>query len=234
MRKRLKSFVPNWILDRLAKLIYAPSSGLSNMPTQEVFTKAFEQNTWGSSETRSGQGSNSLLTKGAIDGLCQFIKTEKITSVLDLPCGEFGWMKKVLDQNINYVGGDIVQELVEQNQQHANERISFRHLDILKDELPDADVLLVRDCFVHFSYSDVKLAVENIKRSKFKFLATTHFSKLTVNRDIVTGDWRPINLCLKPFRFTQPHHLITETVEPGYEKEFRGKSLGIWRISDLP
>ena len=39
----------------------------------------------------------------------------KITSVLDIPCGDFNWMQKVDLSNIEYIGADIVEELIKKN-----------------------------------------------------------------------------------------------------------------------
>ena len=71
------------------------------------------------------------------------------------------------------------------------------------------------------------------KKSKSTYLLTTTFKKQSVNYDIVTGDWRPINLLKKPFNFPKPIMVIEENSPKGYKKEWRGKSLSLWRISDL-
>ena len=53
------------------------------------------------------------------------------------------------------------------------------------------------------------------------------------NIDIVTGDWRPLNLERPPFGFPPAHELINEQCSEG-NGAFRDKSLGLWRIADLP
>ena len=50
--------------------------------------------------------------------------------------------------------------------------------------------------------------------------------------DITTGEWRTLNLSLKPFSFPPPLALIDEQCSEG-EGEFRDKCLGLWRIKDL-
>ena len=75
--------------------------------------------------------------------------------------------------------------------------------------------------------------MKNIQKSGAKYLMSTSFPKLTVNHDIVTGDWRPINLEIAPFNFPDPVSTIQEYWEPGFEKEYKGKMLGVWQVDDL-
>lgn len=53
-----------------------------------------------------------------------------------------------------------------------------------------------------------------------------------LNYDIVTGDWRPINLEKAPFNFPTPMLVIEEQYDENFKKEFRAKLLAIWRIDD--
>lgn len=56
------------------------------------------------------------------------------------------------------------------------------------------------------------------------------------NRDITTGDWRPINLQLAPYHFPQPVDRLNEGSAEVDEDlgAFPDKSLGLWRLADLP
>jgi hypothetical protein len=64
-------------------------------------------------------------------------------------------------------------------------------------------------------------------------LLTTTFPAAADNEDIVTGDWRVLNLECSPFDFPPPMELLNEgCTEAG--GRFADKSLGLWRIADLP
>jgi len=159
------------------------------------------------------------------------IKEQNCSSLLDVPCGDFYWMKLV-DLDIVYIGGDIVGKIVEKNQkQYGNDRRKFIKVDIVKDRLPESDLLLCRDCLVHFSDQDVFKTIRNIKDSGIKFLLATTFTSRNANVDISTGSWRPINLQVPPFNFPTPIKLITE--ECPVEK-YSDKSLGLWEIDSVP
>ncbi len=89
-------------------------------------------------------------------------------------------------------------------------------------------MIFCRDCFVHLSYADIAKATNNIKRSGSRYLLTTTFGRKS-NHDIITGDWRPINLCAPPFNWPAPVEIIYED-ESGDNHD---KAMGLWRISDL-
>ena len=92
------------------------------------------------------------------------------------------------------------------------------------DPLPEADLVFVRDCLVHFSYTDVFRALRNICRSGSHYLLMTTFSfDHRRNRDIWTGDWRPLNFRKEPFGFPEPLEVLRENHPL---EEYADKSLG--------
>ena len=64
-----------------------------------------------------------------------------------------------------------------------------------------------------------------------KGLLTTSFPRVERNDDIVTGQWRPLNLTRPPFNLPEPAKRIAENCT---ESEFADKVLGVWPIADLP
>lgn len=153
------------------------------------------------------------MTSNVVYMINKIIDKYRIASVLDLPCGDFNWMKLVDLANVDYVGGDIVEDLIQSNiKNYSTSSISFEHINLTEDELPQADLIIVRDCLSHFSYEYILKAVNNIKRSKCKYLLVTTFTKQRINYDIVTGDWRSFNLQSKPFNFPKPLELKGKTI----------------------
>ena len=127
--------------------------------------------------------------------------------------------------------GTVDTVLVERNQaKHARDGVEFRKIDLVNDALPAVDVILCRDCLVHLSFADAHAALANVARSGAKWLLTTSFSSIKRNDDIVTGQWRPLNLMLPPFNLPKPAKRIAENCT---ETEFADKVLGVWPIADL-
>lgn len=102
---------------------------------------------------------------------------------------------------IRYTGGDIVEVLIqENNKKYATGNISFITLDLTKDPLPNADIIIVRDCLFHLSYNDISLFLKNLSKSNIKYILTTGHTGVD-NADITTGSYRDINLFTKPFNW---------------------------------
>jgi len=181
---------------------------------KETFTKIYTDNLWASAESKSGSGSELQNTEVLRKELSILFKKYEITSMLDIPCGDFNWMKEVDLSEINYVGADIVEELIQSNNTKYPSK-SFTVLNLIEDELPKADLVFVRDCLGHLSNENVLKALENIKRSGSKYLLATSFTKWSQNPDIIDGGWKCINLMIAPF-YMNPVYLINENCQEGY------------------
>ena len=123
-----------------------------------------------------------------------------------------------------------MREVVEENQKRYGRQ--FVHLDVLRSELPFVDLILCRDCLVHFSFADVQRAIGNMRRSGSRYLLTTTFMARTQNTNIATGQWTPYNFQASPFNFPEPLAMLNER----YLLEFphhTDKSLGLWCLADL-
>ena len=199
---------------------------------EERFRHIYKSNHWDDAESVSGPGSTLEETEPIRRELPSLLKELGATSLLDLPCGDFHWMQHTDLSGIDYIGGDLVGELIERNQaRHARDGVSFRKLDLVHDKLPQVDAVLCRDCLVHLSFADAHVALANVVRSGAGWLLTTSFPRVERNDDIVTGQWRPLNLTRPPFNLPEPAKRIAENCT---ESEFADKVLGVWPIADLP
>lgn len=179
----------------------------------------------------SGIGSDLNVTKSLVTALRGLLDSVSVQSMLDIPCGDFVWMQKVNLDGVNYIGADIIEPLILSHQRiYTSPQRTFRCLDIVIDELPQVDLIFCRDCFVHFSHRLLKKAVNNIKRSRSRYLLTTTFPEHPRNNGIVTGLWQPLNLCAPPFNFPPPLKIMNESqpLDPP------DKSLALWDVRDLP
>ena len=198
---------------------------------ESIFTEIYRKHRWGG-KSRSGPGSDFEETEEIRCELPNVLEEYQITSMLDIPCGDFNWLRTIDFNSILYLGADIVHEIIVENKKkYSTINRSFVKRDILKNSLPKADLVLCRDLLVHFSNKDVLKALKNIKDSGSKYLLTTSFISQKENIDIVTGEWRPLNLLLPPFSFPKPIKIIRE----GYKREmkYNDKSLLLWKIIDL-
>ncbi len=208
---------------------------LADLPPRDLFTEIWRSNLWGAEESRSGLGSEQQATSRLTAELPPLLQRFGIRTLLDLPCGDFAWLKPAEFDLDAYVGADIVDEIVALNTaRHASAdgRISFRQLDLLTDPLPAMDAVLCRDCLVHLSFANIERAFANLAASGSRWLIATTFTDHHDNRDITDGDWRLLNLQGPPFNLPPPEALLNEGCrEAG--GTYDDKSLGVWRIADL-
>ena len=197
-----------------------------------TFQRIYATNVWGDAESRSGLASNLVHTKRIQAELPKLIQELNIAKLLDIPCGDFFWMRHVNLGAARYIGADIVPDLIQVNQkQFSSTNREFRVLDITADELPQADLILCRDCFIHFSNRRVKQALRNLKKSRSRYLLTTTFPNRSENEDTFTGGWRPISLNAEPFRFPPPLRLIAELDMNEVPED---SALGLWSVDEIP
>jgi hypothetical protein len=99
--------------------------------------------------------------------------------------------------------------------------------------LPRCDAILCRDCLVHLSFANIERATANFRRSGATWLIATTFPQWQNNLDCEDGDWRALNFERAPFSWGAPVELLNENcTEAG--GGWRDKSLGVWRLSEIP
>ena len=227
---------------KLRRLLYSVELRLSRLPLSSAvsdrlkmrhrrFDEAFRTGAWtDTGESASGDGSSLAATEKLRAALPRAIEELAVKTLLDVPCGDWNWMSQVDLPLERYIGGDIVSPLIRQNQERFSDpRRTFLLIDLCIDELPAADLLLCRDAFIHFSYTDIWRAIANVKDAGITYIATTTFPATETNTDQLTGiPWRPINLEAAPFSFPQPFMKISDHFNRP------DQILAFWQVSDLP
>jgi len=207
---------------------------LTKLGLQERFERIYSTNLWSDPESRSGVGSALDATRVLRAELPKALRELGTRVLLDVPCGDFTWMERVDLTGIEYIGGDIVPSIVAENKRlHESRTRRFALVDLTRDELPDADVLLCRDCLVHLSYANIRAVLANIARSKIRYVLMTSFPGRGGNRDVQDGDWRTLDFQAPPFSFPEPRLTIVEECKEE-EGSYADKSLLAWRVADLP
>ena len=198
---------------------------------QEIYLKRL----WGDGASSSGYGSTLDATLAIRGWLINNIPKLSIKKIVDAPCGDFFWMKDVISKvEVEYHGYDIVPELIKSNlDNYSSENVKFSVGDICQDQLPECDILLVRDCLFHLSFNDVSRFLQNIQHVKFKFLVTTNFivDGNFINKDIKTGDYRAISLFDSPFNF--PENEVKERICENLDGEFE-RELLVFQKTNVP
>jgi hypothetical protein len=219
-RRMLPTPVLTWLRSQMVR-------SLKGTPG-EVFSEIHRRNIWGYQETVSGAGSTLQYTEPLRQGLPGLVGELGIRTLLDVPCGDLHWMSRIELPIERYIGCDIVPELVELAQsKYGRPDREFRTVDLCNDPLPDADLLLCRDCLIHLSEEMNLLALANILRSNIKYVLTTTYPGGS-NRSIRNGDWFTINLCAPPYNFPAPIRVLDDWVPP-----YTPRQIGLWEVESL-
>lgn len=194
---------------------------------QEVFSSIYSHGGWGD-ESKSGHGSTLESTDVLRHELPALWRRYDIHSLLDAACGDFHWMKHIVDELDRYVGVDIVEEVIARNnERYGRESVSFLCADVTTDPLPRADAILCRDCFIHLPTRHIFKALRNFQSSGARFLLASNGRTVEEYHDIPVGSVRRINLRRPPFSFPAPLDVIEENPE-------NGRQLCLWDVQALP
>lgn len=196
-----------------------------NLTTKDIFTYYYKDNFWGNPESLSGGGSTLEYTENIRREIPKLVREYDIKIFLDAPCGDYNWFQKVEKPNgMKYIGGDIVDQLIAQNQsRYTDSQTSFMSLDIINERLPSADLWMCRDCLFHFSYEDIFKTLDNFVNSEIEYLFTSVHTNCTENTDILTGGVRLLNLELPPFNLCKPIVYIDDWIP-----NFHVRKMGLW------
>lgn len=191
---------------------------------EDIFSSIYKHNYWGDGESRSGPGSSLEYTEMVREELPLLFSQFGVKRVFDAPCGDYVWMKLVVDTTgIEYIGGDIVKDLVETNNKlHNHNRARFCCHDITTDKPPSADLWICRDALFHLSNRDILMSLVRFSESDIKYLLTTTHKNTSGfrNKDIAAGDFRLIDLFASPFCFPEnPLYRFDDYIYPHAPRE---------------
>jgi hypothetical protein len=180
-------------------------------------TRFYETNKKNKIESVSGVGSFQRATVEIVRWLPRVFSKYSISSVLDCPCGDFNWMKNVNLSNVNYLGLDIVQEIVDNNNRlYSNPNIRFEQHDIISKAPPKADLVICRDLLFHLTNDQQVSVINNFRAANIKYIITTTYPWVAANNDLTdeerAAQWgfRQINVELPPISLGSPIEILKE------------------------
>lgn len=183
---------------------------------KKIFTSIYKSNHWVQNSQSlpnkfisvSGHGSN-LNTEqyhNLYSNFVTMLEKYKINSLIDMPCGDFLWIKKIINEKkLKYLGIDIVEELIASNKKnYFNKNINFLTKDIVNFYTDEKyDLVLIRDFFIHINNSDIIQILKNLKNMRIKYVALNNYN-IEQNKDVIIGQHRKVNLLIEPYNLPNP------------------------------
>lgn len=195
IKKIIKKTTPNFILNIYREaIINKKLKIISKLSREEKISYIYKNNIWGEDEDKnfsSGTGAhNPNIINPYIEVVKEFLKKKHMPTLTDCGCGDFNVGKNFLSLSKKYYAIDIFQDIIDLNKSKFNyKNIEFLKLDIVEDNIPSADICIVRQVLQHFSNQDIFSFIKNIK-NKFKFLLITEHlpdGKFKSNIDMQTS-----------------------------------------------
>ena len=124
-------------------------------------------------------------------------------------CGDFNIGRQLVKYSSNYIGVDIVNDLILHNKKiYTQKKLEFRCLDIANDPIPRGDCAIIRQVFQHLSNDEVQQILNKLYQFKFVII-TEHIPKYNFipNIDILSGQGNRLkkksglDLASPPFNF---------------------------------
>lgn len=195
------------------------------------FSAIYQNRVWLNSRpqgTLSGLGSELENTMAVRRQLPELLATLKTKTLLDVGCGDFNWMREV-PLECAYVGIDCVKHLIDQNNAlYSSSTRTFMTVDATTDALPCGDTVLCREVLFHLSFRDISALIRRIRACGAIYLIATTDVSARSNADIISGDFRILNLNRWPFYFPATSLSIDD------DGVLPGRLLRVWSVSDLP
>ena len=191
----LKPLIPKFVLIFRANLAEKKRHALyKNLPIAEVFKNIYSNNEWGVGDSEFCSGSrthDNSITMPYIEAVKGFLQSlPSKPCLIDIGSGDFNIGKFFLDYVDHYYACDIVPLLQAHNKKIYNlSNVTFLCLDAAKDDIPDVDVLVIRQVLQHLSNKEILKILD--KCYKFdKWVITEHIpsnKNFVPNKDISSG-----------------------------------------------
>jgi SAM-dependent methyltransferase len=149
------------------------STASSNESAAEVFSRVYRDNRWGRRWGRkffSGPGSHDEHIVGPyVRSLREFLgEFPQPPRVVDLGCGDFQVGSRLRPACGDYIACDVVPELIRHNSKaFARLQVEFRCLDIIEDDLPEGDIVLLRQVLQHLGNAQISRVLPKLARYRF-------------------------------------------------------------------
>ncbi len=177
MKKFLKRMTPAWLMKIYIRMRRCREDRRnSKLTPAEVFSRIYKDGSWSVGEKGFCSGIGTISTsivEPYIDKVSELISAmNSRPRILDLGCGDFSVGRQLVKHASKYIGVDVVPELIAHHRAvNQLPNVEFVCLDMTRDDLPDADVCLVRQVFQHLSNEQILAVLP--KLTKFSCVIVT-------------------------------------------------------------
>ena len=155
---------------------------------QTVFRKIYREAGWGSIGDGyfSGVGSLDVNAREYVAFVNRFLAEYSVTDIVDCGCGDFRVARQFDLSNRQYIGIDIVDEVIKRNRAtFGASNIEFRTLDLIESDLPDGQLCLIRQVLQHLSNEAIERVLGRLGKYRYVLITDEQLREAEhCNRDI--------------------------------------------------
>lgn len=209
------------------------------MPERAVtFREIYERHIWGG-QSKSGRGSELPNVRQYKTILQSIVNHPDVSSVVDIGCGDWTFSSLIDWSTIAYTGIEIVPELVDTLEaQHGNQTTHFLLLDAIDEDLPSADLCILKDVLQHWSQASIETFLPKLRQ--YRYALITHDVKCGVwqrrgneqtlvfevyDESIEDGGYRPLDITSSPYSLSVKFLKEYSTL---YENVVNVKRVALW------
>jgi hypothetical protein len=183
--------------------------GLEKHP-RWMFSRIYADAEWGSSNDGfySGDGSHEpSVVEPYVAALRRYLaEVPEPVNLVDLGCGDFNVGRRLIDVANQTVACDVVPDLIARNRSRfVDPRVTFRVVDAVSDELPEGNVVCVRQVLQHLTNAQIETIVGKLHRYS-TWIITEHLpcGDFVPNHDKLPGRDIRIDACGSGVVLTAP------------------------------
>ena len=157
---------------------------------KSVFTNIYDKELWGKGRG-SGTGSSVRATKKYIPFLENYFKENNISSVIDFGCGDWQFSQYINWTNIDYLGIDVVESVIDTNKKNFPEHRFIADGDIFK-YLDGQDLIIIKDVLMHWPDDDIVSFLDKLIKYNIPILLVNSARNQPQKRKLKLGGWKPL------------------------------------------
>ena len=139
----------------------------SFISNEEIFKRVYEQKIWNKTsdlDFDSGPGSHNVdVLKPYLNAIISFLNENRNMIITDLGCGDFNVGSNLVKFSKKYIAIDVVGNLIDRNKIFESNRLIFKKIDVVYEDIPKGDCILIKEVFQHITNKEIK---DDFKKNK--------------------------------------------------------------------
>jgi SAM-dependent methyltransferase len=173
---------------------------------KQIFEEIYQTDAWSNG---SGPGSDPENAAQYLDFLRTLLNEHRIKRVLDVGCGDWRLYAGFDWNGVNYLGIDIVPNLIARNKHHSTSTISFQCASVFEIEISGFDLVILKDVLQHLPHSENLRVIERCRAVPWMLITNDFTSE--GNLDCIAGGYRALNLESYPYHYTPEKTLLFQS-----------------------